>query len=127
MPSDWPVSTAGVSAAAVAVSASISSQKTDPTPSWLVNPTPPPISSARRRVMARPRPDPPNRRLMAPSAWVKRWNKEACALSAMPMPLSSISNLRRTRPGPDGLADRRASTRPSVVNFTALPMRLNSA
>ncbi len=77
--------------------------------------------------MARPRPEPPNRRAVEPSAWWNRWNSESWALLAMPTPVSSISKRTRLKPSGRSWICSLASTWPSLVNFTALPIRLNSA
>ena len=48
----------------------------------------PPIISARRLLMASPRPVPPNLRVVDESACEKDWNRRAMLLSEMPMPVS---------------------------------------
>ncbi len=78
-----------------AVGAGTSNQNVEPSPSMLEKPTSPPIMVARLRVMARPRPEPPNCRAVEPSAWWKRWNRWGWADSAMPTPVSSISKRSR--------------------------------
>ncbi len=125
-----PSSTGGPSSSAAsalgsAMGAESSSQKVEPSPSRLTKPTPPSISSARRRVMASPRPEPPKRREVEPSACWNRRNRAAWAASGMPMPVSSISK-RRRRSAPCSCDDSRTSTWPSEVNLMALPIRLNS-
>ena len=78
--------------------------------------------------MARPRPEPPNRRAVEPSACWKRWNRvalrrlRACRCRC-PRPRSAGACRLRDR---RGRAVSRTSTWPSAVNLTALPMRLNS-
>ncbi len=107
--------------------AGTSNQNVEPSPSPLLNPTSPPIMSASARVIARPRPDPPNRRAVEPSACVKRWNSEACAAAGMPTPVSCTSKRTRRAPSGPSCTVRPTSTPPSWVNFTALPIRLNRA
>ena len=48
----------------------------------------PPIISARRRLMARPSPVPPNLRVVEESACEKDWNRRFMFPSEMPMPVS---------------------------------------
>ncbi len=107
--------------------ASTSNQKVEPFPSALTNPTSPPMIWAIARVIARPRPDPPNCRDVDPSACWKRWNNAACAAGAIPTPLSSTSKRNRRGDASASRRVRRACTSPLAVNFTALPIRLNRA
>ena len=50
--------------------------------------TVPPMSSARRRLMASPSPVPPYRRLVDASPWLKDWNSRPTLSGGMPMPAS---------------------------------------
>ena len=50
------------------------------------------MSSARRQLMARPRPVPPKRRVVEASTWEKEWNSRSIASCGMPMPVSVTLN-----------------------------------
>ena len=69
--------------------------KVEPAPGMLATDTAPPIRIASSRTMARPRPDPPNRRVMLVSAWTNLSNRPACRSGAMPMPVSETVSRRR--------------------------------
>ena len=71
-----------------ASSSRASNQKRLPCPGSLATPTSPPISCARWRVIARPRPVPPKRRVVELSACVKAANSWPSCSGAMPMPVS---------------------------------------
>ncbi len=104
-------------------------QKVDPRPSVLSTPISPPMSSTSRLEMDNPRPVPPNRRAVEPSACVKGWKSFFFAVSERPMPLSCT--LKRTC-GPlfpnGGVSSRvtRSTTEPTAVNLMALPSKLSS-
>ncbi|OQC02969.1 MAG: hypothetical protein BWX80_02961 [Candidatus Hydrogenedentes bacterium ADurb.Bin101] len=99
-----------------------------PRPTALSTESSPPMASTRRRLMARPSPAPPLRRLASVCRKPqKRWSSSSCGI---PGPLSSTSTRRRTSreplsidSGPDS-APTRMMTLPAPVNFTALPSRL---
>src|SRR5262249_10286839 len=59
--------------------------KTEPLPGSLVTVTSPPIMRASLRVMARPRPVPPNFCAVAASTWLNSSNSFACCSAVMPM------------------------------------------
>ena len=61
----------------------------DPTPGLLSTVTSPCISSASRRTIDRPRPVPPNRRVVEESACANGWNRRARCSSSSPMPVSA--------------------------------------
>ena len=85
--------------------------------------TPPPISVASRREMARPSPVPPYFRVVDASAWVNAWNSRACCRAVIPTPVSRTAN--RTRcPSPSAVAEAVTTTSPSSVNLTAFESRL---
>src|SRR5207248_2896446 len=62
--------------------------KVEPTPGWLLTLTSPPNIWANCRVMARPNPVPPYRRVVDGSAWLKAWNSRPTCSSLIPMPVS---------------------------------------
>ena len=70
-------------------------QKQEPSPSWLVTPISPSMASTRPLQMARPRPVPPNLRVVESSIWENRWNRLPSWSAGMPGPVSvtSILNL----------------------------------
>ena len=78
----------------------------------------PSISSARRRLIARPRPVPPNRRAIDASAWLNDWNSRPIRSAGMPIPVSGtasrISHVASAgRAGGVGLARRAAIRSPA--------------
>ena len=64
----------------------------------------PPISSASRRLIARPRPVPPKRRLVETSAWLNDWNRRPTRSGGMPRPVSLTA--AEIAIGPSRVADR---------------------
>jgi hypothetical protein len=62
--------------------------KVDPLPSSLSTQMPPPMSSARRLLMASPSPAPPYFRVMDSWTWRKHWKSLDMAAGEMPMPVS---------------------------------------
>ena len=81
----------------------------------------PPISSTSERLIARPRPVPPNRRRIEASACSKRRNRRAPVSSSKPMP---VSVTRKRTSSPEAMTP--SATSPASVNFTALESRLDS-
>jgi len=59
-----------------------------PWPGTLVTVSVPRMRSTRRRLIANPRPLPPNRREIEPSTWLNSWNSRGSASGGMPMPVS---------------------------------------
>ena len=118
-------SAAGAASAVAARCSGASNQNVDPAPGALSKPIDPPIMSTSRLQMARPRPVPPNLRVVAPSAWVKLVKSFGWASSGTPQPVSVTSARSTVRAGPISVRLRRAVTAPSLVNLTALPTRLN--
>ena len=59
-----------------------------PLPTSLSTQIRPPISSTSRVEMASPRPVPPYRRVVEPSAWAKASKMRCCLSCGMPMPVS---------------------------------------
>ena len=100
-------------------------QKVLPWPGSLSTPISPPMSSARRLLMARPRPVPPNLRVVDVSAWVKDWKSLPRCSAVRPMPVSVT--LKRTRAASSPFSTRPAAMTisPFWVNLTALPARLS--
>ena len=92
--------------------------------SMLSTPILPPISSASRLEMARPKPVPPYLRMVEPSAWVKEVKRIFCLLAGMPMPLSLTE--KRSVAFFSSAFSRltRINISPSSVNFTELLPRL---
>ena len=68
----------------------IAKVKTEPTPFWLFTVIEPPMSLANRRVMAKPRPVPPNFRVVLSSACEKTRKIRSHSSSEMPIPVSSL-------------------------------------
>jgi hypothetical protein len=100
-----------------------------PRPASLTRPISPPSTLTSSRLMARPSPVPPKRRVVLASAWVNGSNRPACCSSSIPMPVSDTSNRTGTVPGaklPPAAGDAVTVTCPLGVNFTALPARLSS-
>ena len=56
----------------------------------------PPISSARRLLIARPRPVPPYLRVVEESAWENDWNRRPMPSGERPMPVSRTANVSST-------------------------------
>ena len=104
----------------------ISNQKRLPMPARLSTPIRPPIASTRRLQIARPSPEPPNRRRTDPSAWANGRKRIACCEGGMPMPVSRTSKRSRTDPAGAGSRATVTATRPCSVNLSALPTRLSS-
>ena len=59
--------------------------------------TVPPISSASRRLIARPSPVPPNRRLVEASTCVNDWNRRSMRSGGIPIPVSRIATWNAMR------------------------------
>ena len=72
----------------VAVRYGITIVNVDPTPIVLSTWMSPPIIRANRRLIARPRPVPPNRLDIELSAWLKSRNSRSICSSEMPIPES---------------------------------------
>ena len=84
----------------------------------------PPISSARRRLIARPRPVPPYLRVVLESACENDLNRRDRPSAERPMPVSRTANVRPTRPSASGVLVTVSTTSPRSVNLTALASRL---
>ena len=100
------------------------SVKVEPLPGSLSTDTSPPISCASCRVIARPSPVPPKRRVIVASACVKVENSRVRTASVMPMPVSLIATLTRHSPGVTSSEDTAIFTLPRSVNLIALDKRL---
>ena len=81
-------------------------QNLEPRPTSLLKPIWPPMSSTRRLPIARPRPVPPNSRVVEESACENCWNSIACRSAAMPTPES----VTEQRTGPRHRHPRRQRT-----------------
>ena len=79
----------------------------------------PPMAWQSSRQIDRPRPVPPNRRVVEESAWTNFSNTRSSCSAGMPMPVSATTN--RT---PASVRLTWTSTEPATVNFTALEIRL---
>ena len=64
----------------------------DPMPGMLSSQMRPPISSISRAEIVRPRPVPPNFRVVDPSACVNAWKIASCLSAGIPIPVSCIEN-----------------------------------
>ena len=85
----------------------------------------PPSISARLRLMVKPSPVPPNRRVVELSACEKGWKIAAICSAAIPTPVSLTSNPRRGLGLSAGVAIATSKrTPPRSVNLMALPSRL---
>ena len=93
---------------------------TDRTTIW------PPIWSTSRLLMASPRPEPPNRRVIVLSACTNSSNRRSIRSAGMPMPVSLTVQVTVARVS--SRATQRASIRtlPDAVNFTAFETRFSS-
>lgn len=96
-----------------------------PRPCALSTETVPASMSANALVSERPRPVPPNLRVVELSACWKRWNSLSNCSGVMPMPVSDT--LKQTS-GPASPASRHAAkvTVPLSVNLAALPRMLSN-
>src|SRR5688572_21689887 len=65
----------------------------EPTPYSLSTVTSPPISRQKWRVIARPSPVPPKRRVVEESAWENASNRRPSCSSVMPMPVSETAKV----------------------------------
>ena len=100
--------------------------KTLPLSTLLVTQMRPPISSTRRLEMVSPRPEPPNRRVVDESAWVKRSKTRASLSPEMPMPVSVTVNRRAVGTAASSSRSTFRETSPVAVNLIALPSKLSS-
>ena len=75
-----------------------------------------------RRLMVRPSPVPPKRRVVDSSACVNGWNSRSTSDCVMPIPLSTTP-IRRKLHASDGSKLTHISMRPLSVNLIALPSR----
>ena len=109
-----------------ATGAAISNQKVEPSPSLADEPRRRPSSRPAARVMARPRPVPPNWRVRRAVGLLEALEQAVCGLlrdaDAGVLDLEAQPLSRAAA----GRASAATSTPPSRVNFTALPIRLNS-
>ncbi len=101
-------------------------EKTLPLSTSLVTQIRPPINSTRRLEIVRPNPEPPNRRVVEESAWVKRSNTRPSFSLAMPMPLSETVNRKAVGTETSWSGSTFKETPPDSVNLIALPSRLRS-
>ena len=98
-----------------------------PAPDSLSTQIRPPIICTSVAEIVRPRPVPPNRRVVEPSAWLNASKMVACLSRGMPMPVSVTREVQHRGRSPVPalvLARARRSTSPRSVNLMALPTRL---
>jgi len=98
-----------------------------PLPGMLSQPTSPPIRSARRLVIARPRPVPPYLRVVLLSACSKSWNNLPMFSVAIPIPVSSTEKRTLSRSGFSSSNSALSTMPPLSVNLIAFPARLSKA
>ena len=96
-----------------------------PAPGVLSIDTSPPMASARRRLITRPSPLPPKRRVVLPSAWLKGWNRRACWSGVTPMPVSVTRNTRRSRSPSRPCHSSATSMKPASVNLIAFDRKFD--
>lgn len=89
------------------------------------NPDARPLSSTRRSEIVRPNPEPPNRRVVDESAWVKRSNTRPSFSFGIPMPVSETVNRSAVGTAQSPSGSTFSDTWPAAVNLIALidPMR----
>ena len=101
----------------------IASEKVEPWPGWLTTVMSPPMSVASWRLIARPSPVPPKRRVVEPSSCTKASKIAAWFSGRMPVPVSTTSMTSDTCVS-DGFTPRaRISTWPLAVNLSAFDTR----
>ena len=76
----------------------------EPAPGALSTVTSPPIIRQKWRVRARPRPVPPNRRVVDASAWVNASNRRPSCSGVIPIPVSATRNTSQSPAPPSPLA-----------------------
>ncbi len=97
-----------------------------PLPSWLLTPIFPPINCTSCAQIARPKPVPPNCRVVEPSACENASKISCWAFSGIPIPVSSTETCNRLSSSSFSIKATRAITLPCWVNLSALPTRLIS-
>ncbi len=101
-------------------------QNTLPRPSSLSTPTAPPINCTSSRAIDRPRPVPPKRRVVDPSACSNGLNRRSRASGEMPAPVSRTAKRIVQSAPARASTSQRSTTLPRSVNFTALLSRFTS-
>ena len=101
-------------------------EKVEPSPGTLSTHIVPPINSASRFEMARPRPVPPYIRVVEASTWLKDLKRRSIRSGGMPMPVSRTAKRTACRRSAAALAETETTTSPLAVNLIALPIRLTS-
>ena len=97
-----------------------------PRPGWLSTQIRPPIISTSCRLMARPRPVPPKRRVVESSACEKGWNSRAICSAVMPIPESRTAKRKVTSFTCRLTSSVDTTMSPCSVNLRALLVRLVS-
>ena len=95
-----------------------------PTPGTLLTPIVPPMMPTRRRQIDRPRPVPPNCRVVEVSACSKASKIASRLFSGIPIPVSRTRKRSCTARSCTSSSRTWISTSPTVVNLMALPTRL---
>jgi hypothetical protein len=85
----------------------------------------PPISSARRLLIARPSPVPPYLRVVDESACENDWKIRPMPSGVSPMPVSRTAKLSSTAPAVTAPALTVSTTSPASVNLTAFASRFS--
>ena len=120
-----PTKSRGRAGCSVAVGAWIVKENVDPLPGpSLCAHMRPPISSARRLLIASPSPVPPYLRVVDESACENDWNSRLMPSADRPMPVSRTAKVSSACPPAAGAAVTVSTTSPRSVNFTALESRL---
>src|SRR6516164_495920 len=78
------------------------------------------MTCASRWIMERPRPVPPNCRVVELSACTKGWKSRASCSAPIPMPVSDTASVVRVLPPPSGKVPACTRTTPWSVNLMAL-------
>ena len=99
------------------------SENVEPTPGWLTTVMSPPMSVASWRLIARPSPVPPKRRVVEPSSCTKASKIAAWFSGRMPVPVSTTSMTSDTWVSEGFTPRARISTWPLAVNLSAFDTR----
>jgi hypothetical protein len=100
-------------------------QNDAPCPRSALHPTSPPICPMMPALMARPRPVPPNRRVVEASSWMNGWNNSAARARSKPGPVSTTSKRSSHAPAGPPIVRAVINAPPVSVNLTALPTKLS--
>ena len=121
-----PAGTCAPLGAPAQISSGTANANTLPLPTTLSTQMRPAISWIRRFEIVRPRPVPPNLRVVDESAWVKLSKIRPSLSPGMPMPVSETVNRRPVGTATSSSSATCSDTSPASVNLIALPSRLCS-